>query len=228
MINPTEDDIRPLNNDIETFLNILSKKRKEIHEDLKGINLSLLGGKVCDFGCGNGYTTYCLTAILNATESIGVDSDPIAIDRASLWFKAVKLYKQFSAKEEISDDILTQKTNQTLGIIKPPEFLVRDVVSGEDLPSDISFAYCQKLLVNIGAGNYKNNISGITGCKLAIQNIVKTMLPGGWLVAVEETQGGDFSQLFEEEELFYVAKSYFQYQGVLPFYRYVYKKPELH
>jgi hypothetical protein len=223
----TPENIQALNDEIKAFLVEVNEQKKRLQEDLKAIKHFSSDIKVCDFGCGFGHTTYCLSSILSATESIGIDSDPFAIHKASLWFDAVKLQKQLSVEEEISDDILTQETDRILEIVRPPEFLVRDVVSGKDLPSEIDLAYCRKLLVNIGVGNYENNVSGIAGCKLAIKNIVKTMTPGGWFVAVEQVQGVDFSHLLEDEGLHYENKTRFQLGGGLPCYRYVYRKPDI-
>ena len=226
MINPTEKQLKSFNDEVKAFFVEIEEQKKRIQKDLQVVELPLLNRRICDFGCGLGYTTYCLASMLNATESIGVDTDPAIIHKASLWFKAVKLHKQLSAKEEATDEILTQEANQMLRIVQSPEFLVRDVVSGEDLPSNINLAYCRKLLVNILAGNYENNISGIDGCKLAIKNMAKTITPGGWLVAIEEKQGGDFSQLFEMGGLYCVDKTYLQLGSAIPCYRYVYRKPE--
>jgi len=124
MINPTEEQLKSFNDDIEAFFVEINEQRKRVQEDLKAIIWSSSSRKVCDFGCGYGYTTYCLSSILNANESIGLDSNPDAIHKANNWFKAVKLHKQLSAREEMPDDILTRETNQILGIVRPPEFLV--------------------------------------------------------------------------------------------------------
>ncbi len=226
MINPTEEQLKAFHDDIQVFLAEIKEQKKRIQEDLKAITLSSSDIRVCDFGCGCGYSTYCLASILNASQLIGIDSDPVVIHKANNWFKAVKLHKQLSVKEEIPDDILTQEANQILGIVKHPEFLVGNVVLGKDLPSDIDLAYCRRLLVNIGVGNYENNVSSINGCKLAIRNIVKTIKPGGLFVVVEEVQRVDFSQLLEEAGLYYQDKSYFQLGGAIPFYRYTYRKAE--
>lgn len=226
MINPTENQLKSLNDEVKAFFVEIEEQKKRIQKDLQAVELPLLNRKICDFGCGLGYTTYCLASILNATESIGIDSDPATIHKAGLWFKAVKLYKQLSTKEETTDEVLTQEANQMLRIVRFPEFLVRDVVSGEYLPSNIGLAYCRKLLVNILTGSYGNRISGIDGCRLAIQHIVKTIMPGGWFVAVEEISGGDFTPLIDESMLSRVDITHFQLGGAIPCYLYVYRKPD--
>ena len=224
MMRTTEEQFNAFNEDIHSFFDEVNKQKNSIQEDLKAVQLPLVNGKICDFGCGLGYTTYCLASILNATKSIGVDNDSATIHKANLWFKALELYKQISIDEETTDGILTQEVNHMVSTLHPPEFLVRDVVAGENLPSHISLAYCRKLLVNIFVGGYENNMSGLDGCQLAIQNIVKTLTPRGWFVAIEERQGGDFSQLFEKCGLNIVDKTSIQLNGALPCYRYVYRK----
>lgn len=225
MINPTAEQLKLFNDEITAFFIEVEEKKKRVQNDLQSLKLPLLNRKICDFGCGLGYTTYSLASILNATESIGIDIDPVVVRKANLWIKAIKLHMQLTAKDTLSDFATTQKANQTLGILSPPKFLTKDVISGKKLPSKIGLAYCRKLLVNIIAGNYENKISGIDGCKLAIQNIAKTIISGGWFIAVEEKQGGDFSPLLEEYGLSCVAKTDFQLGGALPYVRYLYKKP---
>jgi SAM-dependent methyltransferase len=227
MTTMNEEDINAFNEDVKAFLNKVSDEKKLLGEDLKLIEHPLSNGKICDFGCGSGYTTYSLMSILNATEGIGIDIDPAAIHRAALWFKAIKLHKQLNAKENLSDSVITQEANHILGIVKPPEFKVGNVVSGENLPSDVSLAYCRRLLVNIVHGNYHDNLSGAERAKLAIKNMVNSIIPGGWIVAVEDASGGNFCRLLEEENLYCWNIIRFQLNGVIPFYRYVYRKPQV-
>jgi SAM-dependent methyltransferase len=137
MTNFTQEDIKAFNDDVEAFFVEINEQKKRVQEDLKTVELPLLNGRICDFGCGPGYTTYCLASILNVTESIGIDIDPFEIRKAMLWFEAVKLYKQRATKEELSENAITQETNRALGIIRHPEFLV----------GDISLVYCRKLRI---------------------------------------------------------------------------------
>jgi len=225
MTNPTEENIKAFNNEIKDFFHTIDDQKKLLSEDLKAIKFPLPVGKIVDFGCGSGYTTYCLTSILDAPEAIGIDIDPNAIYRAALWFKAVKWHVEHSTEEKLSDSVIIQQSNLKLGIIKPPEFIVGDVVSGKNLPSGVSLAYCRRLLVNIVHDNYDDGSSGTDRAKLAIKNMVGTIIPGGWFIAVEEASGGNFCRLLEEENLYCVNIIRFHLDGVVPYYRYVYGKP---
>lgn len=224
MNNPTEKYIKAFNNDIAIFLSRINEDKEQLQNDLADINLPLPTGKICDFGCGLGFTTYCLASILNATESVGIDVDPHSINQAKKWFEAIKLHTQFTSEMTLSDNIIYQKSNLLLGTLKPPEFVVGDVISGENLPSDITLAYCRKLLVNILHGNHKDNLHGIDRTRLAINNIVKTIAHGGWFVAVEEFSGGNFSQLLEEQGLQRINVTQFSLSKIVPCTRYVYRK----
>ena len=109
MIIPTEEEINAFNMDIKDFFDTLCDEKKWLSEDLRAIELPLLGGKICDFGCGFGHTTFCLMSILGASEAIGIDIDPNVIKRARLWFEAVKYYIEHSTEEKLSDSEITNK-----------------------------------------------------------------------------------------------------------------------
>lgn len=57
-----------------------------------------------------------------------------------------------------------------------------------------------------------------------MKNIVNGMRTGGWFVAVEESSGGNFSQLLEEEGLKQINIVHFHLNGIMPYIRYVYRK----
>ncbi len=47
-------------NDMKIFLDRLNAEREYIREEVTSIKLNLSGSKVCDFGCGLGFTTFGL------------------------------------------------------------------------------------------------------------------------------------------------------------------------
>jgi len=224
MINLTKEEIKAFNDSIKAFFDKISETKKQLQEDLEVVELPWSNRKICDLGCGFGYTTYCLTSLLKTTQTTGIDIDPLAINQAENWFKAVKLYEQLTSEQELSDDVLTAEAKKILGIEQPPNFVVGDVISGENLPLNVSLAYCRRLLVNIVHGDYKDKLSGIERVKLVIRNITNTIVPEGWFVAVEESSGGDFSKFIEEEGLSCVNIIPFQLSGIVPYRRYIYKK----
>lgn len=224
MINPTQEDTEMSNNYIKDFINNISNEKKLLQEDLKALELPLQVGNVSDFGCDCGLTTYCLTSIVNATKTIGIDNNPTSINRAMHWYEAVKWHIQLTNKETLSDDIMSQKANLLLGISRPPEFIVGDVISGENIPSEISLAYCRRLLVNIAHGKYEDNLSGVERARLAIKNMARKIISGGWFIALEESSGGNFSQLLEEEGLQRINVAPFQVNSIVQYTRYVYRK----
>jgi hypothetical protein len=224
MNSPTEEVLKAFKNEVADFLSRIIENKEQLQNDLADIELPLPTGKICDFGCELGFTTYCLASILNATESVGADIDVSAINQAKKWFKAINLYIQFTSEKPLSDDIVYEKSNLLLGILKPPEFAICDVVSEENLPSDISLAYCRKLLVNIACGNYSDNIFDIDKVRLTIKNIAKKIVHGGWLIVVEETKGGNFSHLLEEQGLRRINVAQFSLNKIVPYTRYVYRK----
>jgi SAM-dependent methyltransferase len=218
--NPSKEHLAAFNNGIRDFLNHIKNNKEQLKEGLRDIELPLPISKISDFGCGFGFTTYCPTSILNITESIGVDLDPLLIDQANKWFKAIKLHIQFESEKILPDNIVYQRANMLLEVLQPPAFIVGDVISGENLPSGIALAYCRKLL-----GNYKDNLSGIDQARLAINNIAKNIVHGGWLVAVEESSGGNFSQLLDQQGLTQVSITQSSPNKIVPLYtRYVYRK----
>jgi SAM-dependent methyltransferase len=223
MDNPTEEQHRLLNAEIEVFLQKLDAEKIQIANDLKSINFPLPSEAIGDFGCGSGYTTYSLMSILRVPETIGIDIDKHAINQASLWFEGVRSYLKNQLKEELSEDTIIEKTNNRLGIVIPPRFIVGDVISGNNLPSFLGIAYCRMLLANLLINCEKDGFSGIDRTKMAINNIGKSLLPGGWFIAVE-IEGVNLDMLFDEETYYCVNIDHSPLGWVDPYRRYVYRK----
>ena len=106
MIKPDREVLTAFNSNIANLLSQIKINKKQMQEDLLDVELPLPTGKVCDFGCGLGFTTYSLSSILRATETIGVDIDSSVVAQSSKWFEAIKLHIQFQSENTLPDDFL--------------------------------------------------------------------------------------------------------------------------
>jgi hypothetical protein len=83
-----------------------------------------------------------------------------------------------------------------------PTFQIGDIVTGENLPSDLDFVYCKKLLQNVLEVNsgYPNTLQGEDGVKSVIKNIATSVKQGGRICLVEPVST-DFMPYLEQAGL---------------------------
>lgn len=194
----------------------LESTKKQIYDDVESVNQNTTIEKVCDFGCGSGFTTFSLMSALNASRAIGVDIDNEVIFRAKTRREWIIKYVKLNAQSVQNKEELIEEAYHVLDIQCLPEFRVGDVVEGKNLPDSIDLAYCRRLLTNI----YNNGGDKLT--ELAIKNIARTIRPGGLFIAVEEL---DLSPFFDQSNLQRVRLEHFSYRGrVLPHIRYLYRR----
>jgi len=184
--------------DMRRFFRALSEMQKDISEDLDTIPTNQPYQRICDFGCGDGLSTLNLTSSLGAEKAFGVDKYESNINRAKLWGRALTKFIELS---EVNDDIdidLQDQATKVIALHQSIEFKVGDVARNE-MPSNLNIAYCNLLLVNIYKSAYENQLSGISGVEAAIENISKSLVGGGYFLAIEQYgQGLDFNYLFEK------------------------------
>lgn len=218
MDNLSHEDIVKFSDYMENkYFTKLESTKKQIYEDVESVNKNTPIEKVCDFGCGSGFTTFSLMSVLNASRAIGVDIDNKVIFRAKTWREWIIKYIKLNAQSVQNKEELIEEAYHVLDIQCFPEFRTGDVITGKNLPDSLDLSYCRKLLVNIYGDN------GGKGIELAIENIVGSVKPGGWIIAVEEC---DISSFLDQADLQRISVRPFYYEGwVRQFFRCSYKKP---
>jgi hypothetical protein len=141
-------------------------EREDLQQDLKGLDLRLDECRIGDFACGWGNTSLGLMLELKCHECIGVDrfEKNTLLDVPSL----EDVQNQFI---EIRDMALTSPSllqhNKVIAEIRNhfknehiPNFQISDIITGDNLPSDLDFVYCKMLLQNVLDGGYFNSRHG--------------------------------------------------------------------
>lgn len=185
------------------FFERLKLELEDVQDELLSVPLNLPIRKICDFGCGEGYTTLGLMLALKATECIGVDKFSGDLLSPSLQmveqvFKNLQdsTLKALNFKEgSLQDDL--QRLFRESG---SPVFQNGDILKGDNFPDNLDFAYCKKVLGNIYTGEYNNSPNGEEGVSIAISNIAKKIRQGGILCAVEKASAY-FAPIFERAGL---------------------------
>jgi SAM-dependent methyltransferase len=163
------------------YFRYLDLVREDIREefDLVGKNPNRL--KICDFGCGNGITTFGLAIEAKESECIGVDLfgegskiTPVEIDQI---LKAIIF--RFKDKEKCG------QISELIDTGRAPEFRQENIVKNVNLPKDIDLAYCKKVLINIFSREYESIPSGENGLISGLRNINQCLNPDAQLLAIE-------------------------------------------
>lgn len=181
-------------------------EREDIQEDLKGLGLDVSEFRIGDFGCGWGYTTLSLMLELHTSECIGVDQfvkhpilDVPSIDDVNLQFD--KLKEEILSNTPIAqDDSLKRDVHSRFKAGHFPKFQVGDVVMEINLPSNLDFIYCKKLLQNIYEGAYNNSYRGEEGVRFAINHMTNAVKQGS-LICIVEPAGTNFMPFLEQAGL---------------------------
>lgn len=190
--------------DIRRFFRTLDEKEKDLLQDLKTVRINFKsGGKVCDFGCGDGLSTLSFMSVFEPTEAFGVDKSEQNIYQANLWSRALTKFIELSDSHHFQEKTLRIKAEQLLNSLQFIEFRVWDILQGNEMPFTIDIAYCNLLLVNIYNNAYDNCLSGIVGVEAAIKNITKSINTNGYFLAIEQYGhiGINFNHLFKKAGL---------------------------
>ncbi|RIK31686.1 MAG: hypothetical protein DCC56_05750 [Anaerolineae bacterium] len=184
----------------------LKLEREDVQEDLRGLKLAPLALRVGDFGCGWGYTTLSLMLELQTFECFGVDRftknlvlDVPSIEDVNLQFNELREEVLSNAYPPEEHNIKSE-IHQILQNSPFPKFQVGDVVTGDNLPSNLDFIYCKKLLQNIFDGGFNQYHKGDEGVNLAINRIFHAVKQDG-VICIVEPAGTNFMPFLEQNGL---------------------------
>jgi SAM-dependent methyltransferase len=188
------------------FFEQLKLEIEDIQTDLLGINLVEREIRIGDFGCGWGITTLGLMTETNTSDCIGVDQflknqilNVPSIQDVQQLFNSVKDFVASHVTNSQSD-FLQEAILHKIKDGKLPNFQTGDIITGIGIPSNLDFVYCKKVLKNISDGGYGHDIKGVLGITSAIENIAKSIRPGG-LVCIIEPAGVNFIPFIEHAGL---------------------------
>jgi len=197
---------------MQQFLDQLTLEREDVQDDLESVRLSVPKCRVGDMGCGWGFTTLSLTLELRPSECIGIDQfvrDSIfgvpAFEDVQSLFSVIRAGVIDQASEVQRDDL----RNDLRRLFQEgyyPVLRASDIVTGENLPSELDLVYCKKVLKNIFDGAYANPRSGAEAVASAIRNIAHAVKRGGQVCIVEPACEINFPSFFGQSGLKLVSQ----------------------
>jgi hypothetical protein len=185
------------------FLERLKLEMEDVHDELSSVPLNMSFHRICDFGCGEGYTTLSLMLVLKAKECFGVDKfsdDVLSPSRQNIERVFGDLKDSILKELNFEEGSLQRELQRLFNEKETLVFQTGDILKGDNLPNNLDFAYCKRVLGNVFTGEYNNSPSGDEGVGLAIRNIAKNIKQGGIFCAVEKTSEY-FGPIFEREGL---------------------------
>jgi hypothetical protein len=181
---------------MKDYFRYLDLVREDIREELKLLGYQPGRKKICDFGCGNGLTTFALAIEAEGSECIGVDlfDDGIPQPDLNQYIESIKrfcsnLRHPFSREQEALCQLVASR--------RIPTFRVGNIVNNINLPENLDLAYCKKLFVNIYGKSYKDTPSGEDGLNAGLLNIRESLRRDGMLFVVEYDKEFKLRKYFE-------------------------------
>ena len=168
--------------EVRNYFRYLDLVREDIKEEFDLLGINQKKPRICDFGCGNGLTTFGLAIERKESECIGVD----------LFGKATKITPKEIAQiiETVSSECKNkskylQEICELIETSRIPKFQQGNIVNNINLPKDIDLAYCKKVLVNIFLKEYESIPSGEQSLTAGLRNIYHSLRPDGQLCVIE-------------------------------------------
>jgi SAM-dependent methyltransferase len=181
--------------EVRNYFRYLDLVREDIREEFSLLGIKQRNPRICDFGCGNGLTTFGLAIESRESECLGVD----------LFGKVTKI-----TPTEITQLIETVTTEckdknkyhqeicELIEANRIPKFHQGNIVNNINLPQEIDLAYCKKVLVNIFLKEYEGFPSGEQSLIAGLGNIYQSLRPGGQLCVIEYYKDFILERYFEQ------------------------------
>jgi hypothetical protein len=179
------------------YLNLV---REDIREEFDLMSIQQRGMRICDFGCGNGLTTFGLAIEAEESECIGID----LFEDDEGGFSLIKLMQDIDMMNKSCSEP-GQRLNRELGALcqlvasdRIPTFRVGNIVNGTNLPENLDLAYCKKILVNIHGKSYAGTEYGDRGLIKGLMNIRESLGRDGMLFVVEYDKESKIRKYLED------------------------------
>ena len=168
--------------EVRKYFRYLDLVREDIREEFDLLGINPRNFRICDYGCGNGLTTFGLALEAQASECIGIDLFDQAVKitprKIDQLVEAVSI--QCKDKREYILEICALIAEKRV-----PKFQQGNIVKNFNLPTDLDLAYCKKVLVNVFMKEYSGTPSGEQGLLTGLGNIFESLRPNGLLCGIE-------------------------------------------
>ncbi|MGD8457684.1 MAG: hypothetical protein PVF83_14980 [Anaerolineales bacterium] len=196
--------------DIEAkkYFKHLDLVREDIREEFAVLGVPQNPARVCDFGCGDGLTTFGLALETQGGECIGVDlfesNSKSTLETLNQYLATIR---DECNRPPPQHKVIPESVCKLAHEKRLPQFFRKNIILDHNLPSDIDLAYCKKVLVNLKGKEYKETPSGEEGILLGLKHITQNLVSGGLLCAVEYDKDFDLSKYLEESQLDILKKA---------------------
>lgn len=166
------------------YFRYLNLVREDIREEFDLLGIPDTVSRICDFGCGNGITTFSLALEVEGSKCIGIDlfENKASPEKLNQYIEIVKTKceNMQSPKASFSTDLCKLILEN-----RSPQFNRGNIVLNQNLPGNIHLAYCKKVLINILDKKYENIPSGEKGLLDGLKHINRSIKSDGWLCVIE-------------------------------------------
>jgi SAM-dependent methyltransferase len=168
--------------ELREYFKYLTLFRQDIREEMDLLEINQNSLRICDFGCGNGITTFGLALECLDSTCIGID---LFEEEVGVEPEDIRELLDITASQCRGGKYPYPELCELIHSNNVPRFLQRDIVCARNLPKSIDLAYCKKVLVNILKNHYEGPGSGEGNLIAALENIARNLNPEGLLCAIE-------------------------------------------
>jgi SAM-dependent methyltransferase len=190
---------------IRKYFKHINLYREDIREVVDNFRINFNRMRICDFGCGSGFTTFALALEIDKSVCTGLDLFP---DDTQYSFDEI-----LEIENRIKDDCIKKTSdpirlkdfvkNELCKLVDEncyPAFIKGNILTGKNIPKNIDLAFCQKIFINIHEGKHVNECLGSDCVIKSMKNIARSLSSKGHLLSIEFT-GFKLNPFLEESGL---------------------------
>jgi hypothetical protein len=190
------------------YIKYLELVQFDIREEFDLLGLYPAGLKICDFGCGDGITTFGLALEAPGSQCIGIDLfDNPSNPTPEILNQYIEIVKTKCNPVLSSENPFPSNLCKLIADDRIPRFVKGNIVLNQNIPQEIDLAYCKKLLVNILGKNYKDTPLGENALTKALKNISNCIQPDGLLCVIEYDKEFSLAKYLNRNNLRIIRKT---------------------
>jgi hypothetical protein len=172
--------------------------REDIREELDTLCVPKDIHKICDFGCGNGITTFGLALETERSECIGIDLfDQESTPNPKRFDKFIAFVAESCKNTQLSKNVIPVDLCKLISEKRAPHFKQGNIVLNQNLPQNIDLGYCKKVLINIQGKEYSGIPTGEDALISGLRNIHQSIRANGLLCVIEYDKEYKLQPYFE-------------------------------